>query len=990
MENPNPLHYSDLIKPDNSITDLIAQLKELITQYDAAKSKIQTAAKEVAQSMQNVSAATDEQREQIQLSCQESEKLVKSYRDVTTNQWKATQAFVEAAKAEKDKTQIDKLVTQINTSLEGSYNRLSAQYRLNKIRLNEMSEAQRSGTEAGRKLEAETKAIYEQMNKLQLATGKAQLQVGHYERGLLSAVGVSDKMAESLLDTSKATENLKGVMAAAKSPIGAIAAVVGAGVAAFKLFKASVNSTQETGDRLALDMAEWEAGWERFKKSIATFDFTNFIQGMRESAAAGRDLAAALDEAFERENSIALQRSAVAAANEDLAETLRNTGLGYEERIEAGRKYLENIKSSYEQEIELAKNLRDKQLNYLFETTNQRTFASEKEKEAAKAEFAERIKVYNLNTELINQANEYNQALSDRDTLEGLIQKANVKTLAIYEKQLTATRALINAAEDDVKSWAAFLKQYNLSNDESVTAYVEAEKKVNAAQAAFKADNRRIINTINAAQAQQTKELGTQSKARAKAIEDERKEREATNKKIAEEEKKRIQDQINAKNALLQAELQTINLQIAVTKEGTDEMLKLRINAINKQREIELYQNTNKVEAIRQKESDINAKYDLMVERQSADFYGKRAERDLKASQDLAAAEFSLLNRNEIAKTRFRLEQERDRLKAVLELNKTAADKLTDTEVKAIETTIKAINKEIKGAAAGKLDLYDIFGFGKFLTGNQKSALDKTISATLGYVNEMISAWSQLAQARVDAAQASVDATKSELDAEIEARNNGYANNVATKQKELALEKKQLAEAQKEKAKAAKAQRIIDTTTQTASLITASANIWASLSGIPIIGPGLAIAALATMWASFAGAKIMAAKAAQSESYGDGTVELLEGGSHASGHDIDLGTTKRGKRRRAEGGEYFAIINKKNSRRYGSVIPDVINSFNDGTFAEKFQRADAVAGAFVGADVSKLEKDVSAIRSQGAESRYVDAKGNTVIRYKNLTKIIKS
>ena len=189
----------------------------------------------------------------------------------------------------------------------------------------------------------------------------------------------------------------------------------------------------------------------------------------------------------------------------------------------------------------------------------------------------------------------------------------------------------------------------------------------------------------------------------------------------------------------------------------------------------------------------------------------------------------------------------------------------------------------------------------------------------------------------------------------------------------------------------------IDTITQASSLITASANIWSSLSGIPIVGVGLAVAALATMWGSFLASKAKAAQVTK-ESYGDGTVELLQGGSHASGNDIDLGMTKDGKNRRAEGGEYFAIINKRNSRRFGSIIPDVINSFNDGTFADKYQRANSdmagVALAMVGAsgtDVSALERGVDAIRKQGERTRFVDGDGNTIEIYKNVTrKILKS
>ena len=155
-----------------------------------------------------------------------------------------------------------------------------------------------------------------------------------------------------------------------------------------------------------------------------------------------------------------------------------------------------------------------------------------------------------------------------------------------------------------------------------------------------------------------------------------------------------------------------------------------------------------------------------------------------------------------------------------------------------------------------------------------------------------------------------------------------------------------------------------------------------------------AIAAIAGMWVSFAGAKIKAAQVAGVEKYAEGTVELLQGGSHASGHDIDLGRKPDGTRRRAEGGEFFAVINKRNSRRFRSVIPDVINSLNDGTFADRYQRASAsmagYAAGMIGADISGLEKDVAAIRRNGEETRYVDGQGNTVIRYKNLTRKIKS
>ena len=361
----------------------------------------------------------------------------------------------------------------------------------------------------------------------------------------------------------------------------------------------------------------------------------------------------------------------------------------------------------------------------------------------------------------------------------------------------------------------------------------------------------------------------------------------------------------------------------------------------------------------------------------------------------MAASEFALLDKNERQKTQFQLQQEKERLQKILELDAAAGLKMTDEERKTIQNTIAAIEKESKKLPYN--NMYELLGIG--LDSDQQSALNTAIDSVKESISSLVDSWNQAADAALNAANAQVDAAQKTLDAEIEARNAGYANDVETAQKELALAKKTQEQATKDKEKAQKAQLAIDSITQSSSLITASANIWSSLSGIPVVGPGLAAAALVTMWASFAAAKIKAVQVSKqnTEQYGDGTVELLQGGSHASGNDIDLGTKRDGTRRRAEGGEFFAVINKRNSRRFRDVIPDVIKSFNNGTFADRYQRANAaMAGYAVGmigggtTDVSGLEKDVAAIRKQGDQIQYVDGQGNTIIRYKNLTRKIKS
>ena len=174
---------------------------------------------------------------------------------------------------------------------------------------------------------------------------------------------------------------------------------------------------------------------------------------------------------------------------------------------------------------------------------------------------------------------------------------------------------------------------------------------------------------------------------------------------------------------------------------------------------------------------------------------------------------------------------------------------------------------------------------------------------------------------------------------------NGYAADVKNAQNRLDLAKTNQDKAIKEQQKAQRHQQAINAVEQAGNMVAASALIWRQL-GFP-----WAIPAIAVMLASFAASKIKAAqiaKSAATESYGDGTVELLSGGSHQSGRDIDLGTKPDGTKRRAEGGEFFAVINKRNSRRFRKIIPSVINSLNDGTFAAKYM------GAYDGANSLKV------------------------------------
>lgn len=359
---------------------------------------------------------------------------------------------------------------------------------------------------------------------------------------------------------------------------------------------------------------------------------------------------------------------------------------------------------------------------------------------------------------------------------------------------------------------------------------------------------------------------------------------------------------------------------------------------------------------------------------------------------DLRMSEIDLLNETEAEKTKLRLEAERDRLQKIINLNKDLGGKLSDVQIQQMQNVIDRINGEIASVGSGEQkDIYDIVGLK--LSDEKKEAISMATSFAIDNIKAMMAAKVEAADMALQKAQEETQQSQSKLDQEIEARNNGYANNVLTAQRELELNKKKEQEALKTKQKAQRQQEAVDTAMQISSLITATAGLWKSNAGVPIIGAALAAAATVAMWASFAASKIKA-KSAAKEKFGDGGLEFLDGGSHASGNDIPIGMTSGGKQRTAEGGEAMAIIKKSSTRKYRGILPDIIKSLNQGTFEQTYSNAFipsnempdiAFNSGFDSPDLKNIEDDLGAIRKQGDRERYTDSQGRLVEKYKNVT-----
>ncbi len=447
----------------------------------------------------------------------------------------------------------------------------------------------------------------------------------------------------------------------------------------------------------------------------------------------------------------------------------------------------------------------------------------------------------------------------------------------------------------------------------------------------------------------------------------------------------------------LDIQRQGIALRLEGLKEGSKDELKLRKELLSKELEIALLQNSLKPKSQQLDPTDINNKFNIKGKDLDAGISPaiQSAMSEFDALQDLAQSEFDLLKRTEAEKAAFSLNAEKIRLLKIIELNKSMGGNLTDVQIETMQNTIKGIDQEMaKAEDDGKShNIYDLLGLSS-KDGKYEQAMDEVTRDALSHISEILDANVQLADAQISKTDERVERAEEALIREQEAQRQGYDHNIELAQKELNNAQKEQEEAFKIKEDAVKRQQALDTAMQTTSLITATANLWKSLSGVPFIGAALAIAATATMWGSFAMSKVKAKEVTQSQEYGEGGMEFLEGGSHASGNDISIGTTKSGKHRKAEGGEALIVINRRNTSKYKEQLPRIVESLNKGVFEDRFSRVFSSIGLNVqhtnnpNINLGRLERGISTLVKQGERNTYTDSQGRRVIQYKNRKRII--
>ena len=1013
MDN-NKIHYSDLVSPDvqQGFESWIDQIKQLQTQSEVSIGEIKKKMEELRKQMTAPSGGSNIPKPNTQPVVDEIDKLREVYKNLKVDVKLYDDAIKALNNSERERKRVLQANVEIGRSREDSYDRLSAQYTALKTLVNNMTTAEREQTDAGKKLVENLKDIYERMNAMQQATGKFQLQVGQYSKAVsglniattqvlreLPALAVSPTtfaiaisnnipiLQDYIVKVRESRTALMEQIAAAEAAGEAEkAAALKAEAAKYKnlsvtkLLVKSIFSWQsalvlvmtvipivlrnlakkrkeqaeyndvlkETIDlQKELSKADLKASQEGAKAATKAKTLYNISQDLNRSyeerIASATELKRLYPEYLSNVDAEAIVAGKAAGAYDKLTEALI--------RRAKAQVYLNKISETEEKKM-IAITAKEKALaeaekknydTYIVQSSAGATVARRTEEQARLAKETEINKITSEYDAKITEYDNYMKELESRISGFGLSSDstgsgAGGKNTKIGDYFFDLMNEYVNAMDDGL---GKALAKLTLSYRQSEKKYEDARNELLEKQKTADAKEREEIdkqltyinNAIVASRAAYMKE-------RKKLLLTEVPE---VNEEFVDEEFVALKTQLEQEKALRDSAIYATYE--AQAKSGKDlELLKKNTNDALLQSEIQYWKDYLQV---------LKDSGNLTIEE-----YNK-----------VIAKLMSLQGKTETTATKEQKRKKRRNYGGIFEYFAAQSDEYGEKDANE--------NRKVQ-------DKYiDYF-----------KNIDKAMLQSLGYMKDWMETRVKMAEIAVESAKKEQDAAKTLLEYELEARANGFANNVSYARKEYEEKRKLTKKAAQDAQELARIQRAIDTAQQIQSLITATANIWSAEGKKGAAGIPLALAAIGAMWISFGAAKIRAEQLAnaQTEQYGEGMSEYLNyGGSHASGHDIDFGRKPDGTRRRVERGEMIGVINKRNVNKYGvERVSDIISSLNHGTFEQSY--GNAFGGNITipqGADLHKLEKGVSDLVEQGGQ-KVVNIGGKTIMYYKNTKKIIRS
>ena len=289
---------------------------------------------------------------------------------------------------------------------------------------------------------------------------KLGLKKDEYSKGMKEASGEAEGFGAKL-------KNLAGVATAVWAAIGA---------AVVKFAKDAISMTQKWGDAWNTTMEGIKGAYASFVRQISSGEgWNNLFANMREAYRVSKEVAAALDEIFERKTSFSYQEAEADKYIAEQTKIMRDASKSDAERKQAAQNIIDK-----EKELgELKKTI------YADEAAaHRRLFLQQTGLNEQQANFL--VKEYNQNREIIEQARAYNE---ERKKLNLLLTSSgggmgsyqsplNSQATSRYDEISAKISELDANTSDAVKNVARLTEAYDRGSDELVKNMADADVAV--------------------------------------------------------------------------------------------------------------------------------------------------------------------------------------------------------------------------------------------------------------------------------------------------------------------------------------------------------------------------------------------------------------------------------------------------------------------------------------------------------------------------------
>ena len=310
--------------------------------------------------------------------------------------------------------------------------------------------------------------------------------------------------------TGETDKNMKGAESSGSS-LGVgfmkLAGILGGAAAAYKGLNTVIRSTQATSDQLDAVMGGLNESMGRLAQTIARGDWSNLVSNLIEGAQAGAAYARAIDDIWDRTNSLKLAESELQIESIRAMTIAKDRAKSDEERLKAAESIIELETQYAQQALDIANASLQAELELAATRINRTELANDEMKEyikiyginkdildteATRSELAQEtirnyIRQYDANNDLLEQAEAYNNAVRlipqyQNEAMRALRTGADPR---IYNELIAAQRVVIQNTDDEVKSLAKVHKAMDLISDmaegsrqEIVNTWVASNKAV--------------------------------------------------------------------------------------------------------------------------------------------------------------------------------------------------------------------------------------------------------------------------------------------------------------------------------------------------------------------------------------------------------------------------------------------------------------------------------------------------------------------------------